>query len=167
MPHTGLVHITPSSWLQALRVYAPPRPATSAAGGSGPQGGSRSHRRRCCNRTSVGQGQGRGVRRMCPSPGISGRRAVLYPGSWAGGPTRVLLSRRTAHTQETRPTIPEGTTSVYSNFPKIERIKQIRADVPTCNYQLISLDFFFFLKRKFQNSSQISSTAAWARGWLG
>lgn len=29
VPHTGLVHITPSSWLQALRVYAPPRPATS------------------------------------------------------------------------------------------------------------------------------------------
>lgn len=27
-------------------------------------------------------------------------------------------------------------------FSKIERIKQIRADVPTCNYQLISLDFF-------------------------
>ena len=29
VPHTGLVHITPSSWLRALGVYAPPRPAPS------------------------------------------------------------------------------------------------------------------------------------------
>lgn len=33
-------------------------------------------------------------------------------------------------------------------FSKIERIKQIRADVPTCNYQLISLDFFFFFLKE-------------------
>lgn len=34
------------------------------------------------------------------------------------GPSQVLPSRRAAHTPRARPAIPEGKTSVYSNFPK-------------------------------------------------
>lgn len=51
-------------------------------------------------------------------------------------------------------------------FSKIERIKQIRADVPTCNYQLISLGFKK-KREKFQNRSHISAAAWWRDDWVG
>lgn len=53
-------------------------------------------------------------------------------------------------------------------FSKIERIKQIRADVPTCNYQLISLDFFFFFKGNFKIAPRFHQLQPWRRaGWVG
>lgn len=74
------------------------------------------------------------------SVAISGRRVVLGAGLWAepGAAEQGGCSHSKSQAGNSR----RQNFSVFQ-FSKIERIKQIRADVPTCNYQLISSDFFF------------------------
>jgi hypothetical protein len=81
-------------------------------------------------------------------PVLSGSRVVLFflgAGLWAepGAWEQEGCSRSKSQAGNSR----RQTFSVFQSS-KIERIKQITADVPTCNYQLISSDFFFFSKRE-------------------
>lgn len=99
-------------------------------------------------------------------PVLSGSRVVLFffleAGLWAepGAWEQEGCSRSKSQAGNSR----RQTFSVFQSS-KIERIKQITADVPTCNYQLISSDFFFFFQKgKFQNSSQISRQLWWEAG---
>lgn len=141
-PHRALPHHAPI-WLQAL-------------------GG------RCSSRTSkplrqVGQMQppaghnreGRFITLCRPELGWGGAKARLFragelcfslgAGLWAE--PGAVEQEGCSHSKSQAGNSRRQNFSVFQ-FSKIERIKQIRADVPTCNYRLISLDFFFFFLKK-------------------
>lgn len=141
-------------------------PDPSYPGGSGPQGGSKGHTEggavTLCRPGARGGGSGGGATALQFQAG----ELCFSPGAGLGAQPGAAEQEDCPHSKSQADNSRRHNFSVFQ-FSKIERIKQIRADVPTCNYQLISLDFFFKKKRKFQNSSQISSTAAQAEGWLG
>lgn len=76
-----------------------------------------------------------------PRLGCFRQESYALPWELGCGPSQVLRGRRPARSKNQAGKSRRQNFSVFQ-FSKIERIKQIRADVPTCNYQLISLDFF-------------------------
>lgn len=118
------VALSPQPGSSPCWVRVPLRPQTLEAG-----------KWRFLRATAGGAGAGRAP--SCP-PFLAG--ACAPPRELGCGPSQVRPSRRAVHAPSQASDSRRRKLSVFQ-FSKIERIKQIRADVPTCNYQLISLDF--------------------------
>lgn len=110
-------------------------------GGSGPQGGSKDHTEgdavTLCRPGARGEASGGGA----PAPGFQAGELCFSPGAGLGAQPGAAEQEDCSHSKSQADNSRRHNFSVFQ-FSKIERIKQIRADVPTCNYQLISLDFF-------------------------
>ena len=117
-------------------------PDPSYPGGSGPQGGSKGHSEggavTLCRPGARGGGSGGGATALQFQAG----ELCFSPGAGLGAQPGAAEQEDCPHSKSQADNSRRHNFSVFQ-FSKIERIKQIRADVPTCNYQLISLDFFF------------------------